>query len=153
VNVVLVNARKNSVRGCIIDTNQMAVINLVIVKEGEEPIAELGESRPNRLGPKRAGKIRKMFNLTKEDDVRKFVIKREVTKGDKTRVKSAKIQRLVTPLTLQRKRAKKAFKLDRRAKATAAKAAYAEMMHTRHAAEREKRKTAHIKRRTSSVSA
>lgn len=141
--------KKKSVRGCIIDTNQMAVINLVITKEGDEPIAELGEARPNRLGPKRAGKIRKMFNLTKEDDVRKFIVKREVTKGDKTRVKSAKIQRLVTPLTLQRKRAKKAFKVARRAKAAEAKAAYAEVMHTKHAADRAKRHAEHLKRKTS----
>ena len=31
---------------------------------------------PRRLGPKRAGKIRKLFNLTKEDDVCLYVIKR-----------------------------------------------------------------------------
>jgi hypothetical protein len=33
---------------------------------------------PKRLGPKRATKIRRFFNLSKEDDVRKFVIRREV---------------------------------------------------------------------------
>ncbi|VDM86043.1 unnamed protein product [Strongylus vulgaris] len=32
---------------------------------------------PRRLGPKRATKIRKLFNLTKEDDVRKYVITHE----------------------------------------------------------------------------
>ena len=42
---------------------------------------------PRRLGPKRASKIRKMFNLEKGDDVRKYVVRREVTKGDKTRSK------------------------------------------------------------------
>ena len=31
---------------------------------------------PRRLGPKRASKIRKLFNLTKEDDVCQYVIKR-----------------------------------------------------------------------------
>lgn len=31
---------------------------------------------PRRLGPKRASKIRKLFNLTKEDDVRRYVVKR-----------------------------------------------------------------------------
>jgi len=31
---------------------------------------------PRRLGPKRATKIRRLFNLTKEDDVRKYVIRR-----------------------------------------------------------------------------
>jgi small subunit ribosomal protein S6e len=52
------------------------------------------------LGPKRANKIRKLFNLSKEDDVRKFVIRREAGKTKK----APKIQRLVTPLRLQRKR-------------------------------------------------
>ncbi len=46
-----------------------------------------------------------MQNLEKEDDVRKFVVARTTTtKSGKTHVKRAKIQRLVTPLTLQRKR-------------------------------------------------
>lgn len=31
---------------------------------------------PRRLGPKRASKIRKLFNLTKQDDVRRYVVKR-----------------------------------------------------------------------------
>ena len=36
---------------------------------------------PKRKGPKRADKIRKLFNLTREDDVTKFVIRqRKVTK-------------------------------------------------------------------------
>lgn len=31
---------------------------------------------PRRLGPKRVGKIRKLYNLSKEDDVRQYVIRR-----------------------------------------------------------------------------
>lgn len=57
------------------------------------------------LGPKRATRIRRFFGLSKEDDVRKYVITREVTKKNgKTATKSPKIQRLVTPQRLQRKR-------------------------------------------------
>lgn len=57
---------------------------------------------PRRLGPKRASKIRKLFNLSKEDDVRQFVVKQPVQKeGKKERYKAPKIQRLITPLTLQ----------------------------------------------------
>lgn len=33
---------------------------------------------PRRLGPKRASKIRKLFNLSKEDDVRSYVVKRQL---------------------------------------------------------------------------
>jgi small subunit ribosomal protein S6e len=58
---------------------------------------------PKRLGPKRASKIRKLFNLAKEDDVRQYVIKRPLPKkeGKKQRFRSPKIQRLVTPVVLQ----------------------------------------------------
>ena len=46
-----------------------------------------------------------MFNLEKEDDVTKYVIKKEIElKGEKV-VKSPKIQRLVTDRRLRRKKA------------------------------------------------
>jgi small subunit ribosomal protein S6e len=52
-----------------------------------------------------ASKIRRFFNLDKKDDVRSFVIAREVTrKSGKTYTKRPAIQRLVTPQRLQRKR-------------------------------------------------
>ena len=57
---------------------------------------------PRRLGPKRANKIRKLFNLGKDDDVTKYAITRKFeNKKGKTVTKKPKIQRLVTPLTLQ----------------------------------------------------
>ena len=41
---------------------------------GESEVPGLtDESKPRLRGPKRASKIRKLFNLTKEDDVRKYV--------------------------------------------------------------------------------
>jgi small subunit ribosomal protein S6e len=55
-------------------------------------------------GPKRASKIRKLFNLTKDDDVTKYVNTYRRTfedKKGKKHSKTPKIQRLVTPLTLQ----------------------------------------------------
>jgi small subunit ribosomal protein S6e len=70
--------RRKSVRGCIVGPD-IAVLSLVIVKQGEGEIPGLTDVvLPKRLGPKRATKIRKFFNLTKEDDVRKYVIRREV---------------------------------------------------------------------------
>merc|ERR1712127_569440 len=62
------------------------------------------DAMPRRLGPKRANKIRKMFNLDKKDDVRKFVVRRDTGK----RKKAPKIQRLITDKLLQRKRANRA---------------------------------------------
>merc|ERR1712003_255003 len=105
--------KRKSVRGCIVGQD-IAVLNLVVTQVGEKTIEGLTDSSaPRRLGPKRANKIRSLFNLTKEDDVREYVIARNYTskKGKEVR-KAPKIQRLVTPLTLQRKRARKAEKLN-----------------------------------------
>ena len=81
-----------------------------ITKKGESEIEGLTDAeRPRRLGPKRASTIRKVFALRndkkggKVDDVRKYVVKREIKKGDKTFYKSPKIQRLITEKTLRRK--------------------------------------------------
>merc|ERR1712072_841694 len=69
---------------------------------------------PRRLGPKRASKIRKLFNLSKEDDVKEYVIKRPITKeGKKQRFKAPKIQRLVTPTRVARKRHLRVAKMKR----------------------------------------
>jgi small subunit ribosomal protein S6e len=47
---------------------------LVIVKKGENDLPGLTDvEKPRMRGPKRASKIRKLFNLSKEDDVRKYV--------------------------------------------------------------------------------
>lgn len=41
---------------------------------GEQDLPGLTDSeKPRMRGPKRASKIRKLFNLSKEDDVRKYV--------------------------------------------------------------------------------
>jgi small subunit ribosomal protein S6e len=58
---------------------------LVIVKQGERDIPGLTNVvLPKRLGPKRATKIRRFFNLGKDDDVRKYVVRREVKSQKKT---------------------------------------------------------------------
>jgi len=105
--------KRKSVRGCIVGMD-LAVLALAIVKQGESDIPGLTDTvAPKRLGPKRATKIRKFFGLTKDDDVRKFVVRREVVpkgEGKKPYTKAPKIQRLVTPQTLQRKRHRIALK-------------------------------------------
>lgn len=68
--------RRKSVRGCIVDMN-MSVLALTIVKKGEAEIEGLtNRVVPRVRGPKRANKIRKLFNLSKEDDVRKYVVRK-----------------------------------------------------------------------------
>merc|ERR1719392_169218 len=92
--------KRKSVRGCIVGPD-LAILCLVVIKKGAEEIPGLtDDNKPRRLGPKRASNIKKPFNLEKEDDVRKFVVRREAGK----KKKAPKIQRLVTPAMLQRKR-------------------------------------------------
>merc|ERR1712215_288490 len=85
--------KRKSCRGCIVDSN-LSVLNLVVVKKGDEEIPGLTDRVvPRRLGPKRVGKIR---------------------------MKSPAIQRLVTPVRLQRKRAimtKKRLRAQEKARA------------------------------------
>merc|ERR1712055_1068400 len=107
--------KRKSVRGCIVDGN-LSVLCVIIVKKGEGEIEGLTDkSIPRRLGPKRASKIRKLFNLSKEDDVRQYVVRRPLPEkeGKKAKSKAPKIQRLVTPVVLQRKRARFALKKKR----------------------------------------
>ncbi|KAG6815133.1 hypothetical protein H0H87_004831, partial [Tephrocybe sp. NHM501043] len=78
-------------------------------RKGENDIPGMKDNvLPNRLGPKRATKIRSFFNLGKEDDVWKDVVRRGVKSAKKEDAKpytkAPKIQRLVTPLRLQRRR-------------------------------------------------
>merc|ERR1712203_992911 len=99
--------KRKSVRGCIVGPD-LATLSLVILKKGAEEIEGLtDDARPRRLGPKRASNIRKLFNLEKKDDVRNFVVRRVIKEGEgkkKGKSKAPRIQRLVSPAHLQRKR-------------------------------------------------
>lgn len=126
--------RRKSVRGCIVDAN-LSVLSLVIVRKGEKDIPGLTDSNvPRRLGPKRANKIRKLFNLTKQDDVRHYVVKRPLPEkeGKKQRFKAPKIQRLITPQTLQRKRHRLALKKKRCLKRVEEANTYKKLLAQRH---------------------
>ncbi|XP_050469423.1 small ribosomal subunit protein eS6-like isoform X2 [Bombus vancouverensis nearcticus] len=141
--------KRKSVRGCIVDSN-LSVLALVIVKKGEKDIPDLTDKEvPRRLGPKRASKIRKLFNLSKEDDVRRFVVKRPIQKeGKPQRSKAPKIQRLITPLTLQRKRHRLALKRRRCLARKQQAAEYAKLLAQRQK-EAKNRRQEELKRRRS----
>ncbi|KAG6468928.1 hypothetical protein ZIOFF_073623 [Zingiber officinale] len=165
--------RRKSVRGCIVSPD-LSVLNLVIVKKGENDLPGLTDiEKPRMRGPKRASKIRKLFNLSKDDDVRKYVntYRRTFTtksgesflvshpvRGDtyhlahdfvgKKRSKAPKIQRLVTPLTLQRKRARISEKKKRIAKAKSEAAEYQKLLASRLKEQRDRRSESLAKRRS-----
>lgn len=95
--------KRRSVRGCEVGPD-IAALALKVLAKGENEIAGLTDtSIPNRLGPKRASRIRKLFSLEADDDPRAFVISRKVERKDKIRYKAPKIQRLVTPQRIRRK--------------------------------------------------
>lgn len=126
--------KRKSVRGCIVDAN-LSVLSLVIRRKGEGEIEGLTDKNvPRRLGPKRASKIRKLFNLSKEDDVRQYVVRRPIapkegTEGKlkKPKTKAPKIQRLITPRMLQHKRRKSALKKNRLQRKLEQQAEYAKL--------------------------
>ncbi|CAI9112818.1 OLC1v1013311C3 [Oldenlandia corymbosa var. corymbosa] len=180
--------RRKSVRGCIVSPD-LSVLNLVIVKKGDADLPGLTDiEKPRMRGPKRASKIRKLFNLTKQDDVTKYVntYRRTFTTKNgeivltffllhlhtfwkfhglfiqtrrwwlipcffptgKKVSKAPKIQRLVTPLTLQRKRARIADKKKRIAKAKTEAAEYQKLLASRLKEQRDRRSESLAKKRS-----
>lgn len=141
--------KRKSVRGCIVGSD-LSVLNLVIIKKGDNEIEGLTDaSNPKRLGPKRANKIRKLFNLQKSDDVRKFVIARTFEKKGKNVVKRPRIQRLVTPVVLRRKRQRNAANRLALEKSKADAAVYTALVQKRLAEQKEARRSEISKRRSS----
>jgi small subunit ribosomal protein S6e len=144
--------KRKAVRGCIVD-GALSVLSLVIVKKGEKEIPGLTDtSKPRRLGPKTANNIRKLFSLDKKDDVRSYVIKRKISKeGKKDSFKAPKIQRLITPQRLQRKRAEKAAKKSRFSKAVELKEQYQLLLAKLAKEKTDAKAAAHERRRLSST--
>ena len=104
--------KRKSVRGCICGPD-LAVIALKVLQKGEQDVAGLTDSpKPRRLGPKRANNIRAAFMLKKKYDVCKYVVRRELKKGDKTFFKAPKVQRLITEKRIRRKIVDKRTKIE-----------------------------------------
>merc|ERR1712200_392002 len=140
--------KRKSVRGCIVD-GQLSVLSCAIVKKGEGEIPGLTDNTiPRRLGPKRASKIRKLFNLSKDDNVCQYVIKRPLPakEGKKQKYKAPKVQRLVTPIMLQRKRHRLALKRRRGEKNRLAAAEYSKILAQR---QKEAKEARELKRKRS----
>lgn len=112
--------KRRTVRGCIIGSG-IAAVNCIVIKKGEGEVPGLTDkSIPRKLGPKRANKIRKLFNLPRHsqnigvkdpkkikvipNDVCRLVVRRlRKTKGEKKYYKAPKIQRLITNDRIKRK--------------------------------------------------
>jgi len=105
--------KRKSCRGCICGAD-LSVIALRILEKGDGEIEGLTDAeRPRRLGPKRAAHIRKAFVLRKTDDVRKYIVRRQVGEKDgKTFYKATNIQRLITEKRVRRKVINKRSRVD-----------------------------------------
>lgn len=87
--------------------------------------------------------------LDKKEDVRKWIIRREIAKdGKKTISKAPKIQRLITPVRLQRKRKWAAIKRQRYEASNEAAKQYNAMIAEKLKAKHEKAKEEKKKRAT-----
>jgi len=144
--------KRKSIRGCIV-SSELSVLNLVVVKTGLKEIVGLTEQKPRRHAPKRASHIRKLFSLDdKKDDVRSVNIKRRIAKeGQKAYFKHPKIQRLITPQRLQRKRHEFHIAQERIKKSRAEAEDYNKLMAARYKEARDKRQLAIQKRRSAST--
>ena len=145
--------KRKSVRGCYVSSD-IAVCNLVVVKVGEAPIEGVTRKEdevPKRLGPKRASRIRRLFDLDPKEDVTKWVNKYRrtyVNKAGKTKSKAPKIQRLVTKVTLQRRRREKVFERRRHEKAKSEAQEYEKLRKQRLHEAKERRASEIAKRRS-----
>uniref|UniRef100_A0A2K5DV17 Small ribosomal subunit protein eS6 n=1 Tax=Aotus nancymaae TaxID=37293 RepID=A0A2K5DV17_AOTNA len=107
---------------------------------------------PRHLGPKRASRIRKLFSLSKEDDVRQYVVRKPLNKeGKKSRTEAPKIQRLVTPRVLQHKRQCIALKKQRPKKNKEESAEYAKLLAKRKEAKEKRQEQIANRHRLSSL--
>uniref|UniRef100_A0A8C2VHY3 Small ribosomal subunit protein eS6 n=1 Tax=Chinchilla lanigera TaxID=34839 RepID=A0A8C2VHY3_CHILA len=83
---------------------------------------------PRCLGPQRASRTCKLFNLSKEDDVPQYVVRKPLNReGKKSKTKAPRIQRLVTPHVLQHKHCPIALKKQRTKKNKEEAAEYAKL--------------------------
>jgi small subunit ribosomal protein S6e len=119
--------KRRSVRGCIVGPD-IKSLSLTLVKKGEKEIPGLtDETKPRRLGPKRATGIRKLYGIEKAEGektlqssvalIKKNAIRRtfksKANANAANRHKAPKVQRLVTEARLRRKRIQKEDKIKR----------------------------------------
>lgn len=97
--------KRRTVRGGVVATD-IVVLNLVVVRSGEEKVAELEVQHPRLLLPKRANKVRRLLNLPTDANPVKFMPKHKGGKAKKN-FHRVKVQRLITSVARRRRDVKK----------------------------------------------
>jgi small subunit ribosomal protein S6e len=100
--------RRKSVRGCII-SSETAVLSMIILTEGTNPIEGLTDRIENLSHlPKRATKLRRMFNIPKGSDVvsavKNIIGKPRDENGEKRKIPRLRVRRIPTQTRIDRKR-------------------------------------------------
>jgi hypothetical protein len=115
-----------------------------------QPLTPPPPPTPHPTPPPPPPQIRKLFALSKDDDVRRYVNTYRRTfedKKGKKHSKAPKIQRLVTPVSLQRKRRRAAIKKSRHERARTEAAEYHKLLVQRIKEQRERRSESLAKKR------
>ncbi|KAM0687492.1 40S ribosomal protein S6 [Conglomerata obtusa] len=98
--------RRKSVRGCIVSA-EVSVLSCVILSEGDQVIEGLSDKVVEQSHlPKRADKLRKMFDISENVDLEKAVkeiISAGVKEGEKTKMPRLRITRLVKESEVRKK--------------------------------------------------
>ncbi|AAK39680.1 40S ribosomal protein S6 (nucleomorph) [Guillardia theta] len=98
---------RKSVRGCIVSP-EISVLNIKLLTNKNDDLLITNKNSEKTLTHKRSSNLRKVLCLTKTDDIRKHYIK--IAKDFKNKVK---IQRLITPIKIQKKKENIRKKLKR----------------------------------------
>ena len=129
--------KRKSVRGCIVGPDIRA-LSLSVVKKGDSEIPGLTDAtKPRRRAPKTASGIRKLYNITNDENAQVLIKKHVVRRTFKSkknpeaalRQKAPKIQRLVTDARLRRKKLIKKRKVENWKKSQTAVAEYHKLVH------------------------
>jgi len=97
--------KRRTVRGAVV-ANDIVVLNMVVVRSGEEKIAELEKLHDRLLLPKRANKVRRLLNLPADANPIQYMPKHKNGKTKK-HFHRVKVQRLMCPVTRRRRELKK----------------------------------------------
>ena len=117
--------KRKTVRGCIV-ASDISALHLIVLQKGSEEIKGLTDVVvPRRFGPKRASKIRALFNLDSKADLSQHVLRREVKPG---KFVTPKIQRLITPRRVAKKQRMHDERKQRKERSQARAEAYRAMI-------------------------
>jgi small subunit ribosomal protein S6e len=109
---------RKSVRGCIV-SSEISVLSVVILSEGKAPIEGLTDRKmPNTHLPKRATKLRRMFNIPEDRDlflaIKEIAVKSQAESGVKGKIPRIRITRLPSQERIEEKKKIKEERLKKK---------------------------------------